>query len=645
MADIETNLHPKNNTEINLKPNIVGNNIPAKAVTFDQLDQNLQDTITNHGTSIASTTAKIAKIGPNITTDRLIIDNDQLISNKFIGNDGKEYGADSYTKVSDYIQIVGYDRLQYLGRYNSGGNVVSFYDLNKNYISGYAGTTSYQVLDIRIPENAGYLRITTNVTDGFLVISRFTDLIVKTDYSIGSTDLLLRYASISISNGQINSIWDVNHRVTDYLYIKGCNHIEFTTSSYGDELAYAFYDANFNLLDGLTGINTKKIFSFDKNTIPANAVYLRVAFNLPSTFYVKCRFGRYSFPAVSSGNYSAQALSDYPVFSNSEAHKIYYRKLGNIWSSDFNDCVVNPVVKADCPDPSYIKVGEYFYLFGTSVPCPIYKSSDLVNWSRCSQVFGNLFDFRSIPSFYDAWANDINRVGDKFIDYITVSAGGVDDNYVIAMTADNIEGPYSYGGIIIPSHTNGGPVSQPIDAELASDGTNYYLFFGSPDVYCVKLSSDGLTKEGGYIHIGKDAGEASYVFKYKNYYYLFNSTGNYTDYTYRIQISRSTNITGPYLNKEGKDINYTTTWVSGTLILHSEENDELFGPGHNAEITTDVNGDMYMILHCHIRGVGYDRPDIIMRIVEGPDGWLAFADKDGNVVTKPTWECSIPKFN
>lgn len=31
-----------------------------------------------------------------------------------------------------------------------------------------------------------------------------------------------------------------------------------------------------------------------------------------------------------------------------------------------------------------------------------------------------------------------------------------------------------------------------------------------------------------------------------------------------------------------------------------------------------------------------------MRIVEDNDGWLAFADKDGNVVTKPTWECSVP---
>lgn len=52
MSDKQTDLHPKNNTTINLKPNIVGNNIPDKAVTTAKLSSDLQDTITQHSAMI-----------------------------------------------------------------------------------------------------------------------------------------------------------------------------------------------------------------------------------------------------------------------------------------------------------------------------------------------------------------------------------------------------------------------------------------------------------------------------------------------------------------------------------------------------------------------------------------------------------------
>ena len=61
MTDKQTNLHPKNDSSINLKPNIVTGNIPDKAVTLDKLDQNIQDTISNHTSSIANNRANINK--------------------------------------------------------------------------------------------------------------------------------------------------------------------------------------------------------------------------------------------------------------------------------------------------------------------------------------------------------------------------------------------------------------------------------------------------------------------------------------------------------------------------------------------------------------------------------------------------------
>ena len=61
MTDQETNLHPKNNPNVNLKPNIVTGNIPDKAVTFKQLDENLQNRIEVDEANINKNTADIAK--------------------------------------------------------------------------------------------------------------------------------------------------------------------------------------------------------------------------------------------------------------------------------------------------------------------------------------------------------------------------------------------------------------------------------------------------------------------------------------------------------------------------------------------------------------------------------------------------------
>ena len=67
MADQQTNLHPKNNTTVDLKPNIVTENIPDKAVTMEKLDQSLQDTISTHSLQIAVNGSNITKNTADIT--------------------------------------------------------------------------------------------------------------------------------------------------------------------------------------------------------------------------------------------------------------------------------------------------------------------------------------------------------------------------------------------------------------------------------------------------------------------------------------------------------------------------------------------------------------------------------------------------
>ena len=42
---------------------------------------------------------------------------------------------------------------------------------------------------------------------------------------------------------------------------------------------------------------------------------------------------------------------------------------------------MNPVTDFDCPDPSVVQIGEWFYCFKTGFPIKIYRSRDLCNWT------------------------------------------------------------------------------------------------------------------------------------------------------------------------------------------------------------------------------------------------------------------------
>lgn len=56
----------------------------------------------------------------------------------------------------------------------------------------------------------------------------------------------------------------------------------------------------------------------------------------------------------------------------------------------------NPVINADVPDPSMIRVGDYYYLVSTTMHlmpgCPVMRSRDLVHWETISYVFQKLTD-------------------------------------------------------------------------------------------------------------------------------------------------------------------------------------------------------------------------------------------------------------
>ena len=72
------------------------------------------------------------------------------------------------------------------------------------------------------------------------------------------------------------------------------------------------------------------------------------------------------------------------------------QKLQPVNPSDAGTHFVNPIVRADYPDPDVIRVGTTYYMVSTTMfyfpGATILKSQDMVNWEYCCQPLKALLD-------------------------------------------------------------------------------------------------------------------------------------------------------------------------------------------------------------------------------------------------------------
>ena len=214
--------------------------------------------------------------------------------------------------------------------------------------------------------------------------------------------------------------------------------------------------------------------------------------------------------------------------------------------------------------------------------------------------------------------------------YITLYNSAEDSN--IAVLQESSPCQFQYKGIITRGRETG--IEDTIDPEVVTDTKTgrVWMFFGSVGgIHRIELTSDGLSvKEGAkYQHVAgltvhkcpdrSQVFEGSYLHWHKGYWYLFVSSGYYGNHTYQLQVGRSKELTGEFLNREGKPM------VEGfaTPVLHSDEDDNFFGPGHCGEIFTAIDDNEYIFYHCHVRESQRpgQRPLFMSRIQWDKDGW------------------------
>ena len=281
----------------------------------------------------------------------------------------------------------------------------------------------------------------------------------------------------------------------------------------------------------------------------------------------------------------------------------------------------NPVVDYSLPDPSVIKGDDgYFYLYATEDirNMPIHRSEDLISW----EPVGTVFTKETRPTFEPKgglWAPDINKIGEKYVLYYSMSRWGGEWTCGIGVaTAEKPEGPFIDHGMMFRSSDIG--VQNSIDPFYIEENGKKYLFWGSfRGIFGVELTSDGLAVAPRAVkkQIAGTAYEGTYIHKRNSYYYLFASTGTCCEglqSTYQTVVGRSDNLWGPYVDKQGNSMLENNHEV----LIH--KNKKFVGTGHNAELITDKTGADWILYH----GVS----------VANPHGRVLLLDK---VLWKKNW--------
>lgn len=324
--------------------------------------------------------------------------------------------------------------------------------------------------------------------------------------------------------------------------------------------------------------------------------------------------------------------------------KLFYYCLLIFGSLPFFSLRAQPAGDLFVHDPVMIMHKDTYYLFYTGHGISVASSKDKVSWKREKRVFEHppQWATEKVPTFRGhIWAPDISFFNGKYYLYYSISAFGKNTSCIGVATnetLDPLDANYQWidhGMVLqsIPGKTNWNA----IDPNIILDHHGVpYMSFGSfwGGLMLVKLTPDGLqlADNAKFIKIasrlqpspqhtisanaGANAIEAPFVFKYKDYYYLFASI----DYcckdvhsTYKMIVGRSKELTGPYLDDKGQDLAKS----GGKILLTG--NADWHGVGHNAVIQ-DIDGE-YVVFHGYAANDNGKAKLLLRKITWSQDHW------------------------
>jgi arabinan endo-1,5-alpha-L-arabinosidase len=286
-------------------------------------------------------------------------------------------------------------------------------------------------------------------------------------------------------------------------------------------------------------------------------------------------------------------------------------------SSDANSSATKPDSQAELKklgnrgamvhDPSTIvKCNGEYWVFYTGRNTPSWHSKDLITWLRgpAANATPPAWIRQAVPANNgnSFWAPDVIKVGDKYLLFFAVSTFGKNTSAIGVATNPTLDPAdpkfkWTDGGIVVQSKATDNFNAIDPAAFLDDDG-KLWLSFGSFWSGIKLIELDPATG----LRISPDSPmtalahnnqiEAAYIYKHAGKYYLFVNYGRCCQgmrSTYYIVVGRSDKVTGPYLDKDGKDLMSAaakdSTGGGGTLV--AEKQGDFIGPGHAGILNAD----------------------------------------------------------
>ncbi len=297
---------------------------------------------------------------------------------------------------------------------------------------------------------------------------------------------------------------------------------------------------------------------------------------------------------------------------------------------------------APAHDPVIMKEGEQYYMFTTGQGVSIGKSDDLVTWQYAGRVFNKVpaWTFEEVPEFEGhLWAPDIAFINGKYFLYYSVSTFGRNLSCIglaVNETLNPQDSRYQWEdrGLVIKS-TPADDFNAIDPNFIQTDDDRAWLSFGSfwTGIKLIELdpaTGMPLKNPPDFVALASRPGveynpiEAPFIYKHGEYYYLFVSWDfccQKVKSTYNIRVGRAQEITGAYLDKDGKPM----LDGGGTLVL--EGAGDMHGPGHNAVIR---NGDQDLLIHHMYDGKRGGMAVLQIRpITWDADGWPVIGEPLG----------------
>lgn len=295
-------------------------------------------------------------------------------------------------------------------------------------------------------------------------------------------------------------------------------------------------------------------------------------------------------------------------------------------------------------DPVMAYEDGVYYMFSTGMGIQLMTSSDRRSWTfKPGGVMGRdgipAWTHDSVPGFRNhVWAPDIFRFNNRWWIAYSCSTFGRNTSAIGLISSPTLATPqWTDEGCVITSRQDRNNWNA-IDANICADADGRpWMTFGSfwDGIQIISLDStmhavgsprtiarrwgDNLSHGGNPTseYAGENAIEAPFIFHKDGWYYLFVSW----DYccrgeksTYRVAVGRSRKITGPYLDRNGKDMS-----IGGGTPFFGGDGVSLQAAGHCAAYSFP-DGDIFI---CHGYSVAHDGAAILVqrKISWTDDGW------------------------